>query len=186
MVVPETKLRPKKYKDFLLSLDDTLNSQLDVYSTGSYEKNAVIAEFNGIKDLKSIEFTRDQTYMIVRDSTNNLYKIRLSNQREPEELRGILYMLNIETSDGPQYIIVQTDGSIKMMNPKDLSITKTILKQNGPFKNIILMKHYKLHDRPGEFLFIVVADKINQKYALYEVDMIAFECEFIESYDMDE
>jgi len=79
MVVPETKLRPKKYKDFLLSLDDTLNSQLDVYSTGSYEKNAVIAEFNGIKDLKSIEFTRDQTYMIVRDSTNNLYKIRLSN-----------------------------------------------------------------------------------------------------------
>jgi len=72
------------------------------------------------------------------------------------------------------------------MNPKDLSITKTILKQNGPFKNIILMKHYKLLDRPGEFLFIVVADKINQKYALYEVDMIAFECEFIESYDMDE
>jgi len=44
--------------------------------------------------------------MIVRDGVNNLYKIRLSNQREPDELRGILYMLNIDTSDGPQYIVV--------------------------------------------------------------------------------
>jgi hypothetical protein len=59
MEVPETKLRPKKYKDFLLALDQTLHSQLDVYSLGSYARNAVIAEFNGIKDLKSIEFTRD-------------------------------------------------------------------------------------------------------------------------------
>jgi len=48
-----------------------------------------------------------------------------------------------------------------MMNPKDLTITKTILKQNGPFKHIIFMTHKKLENRSGEFLFIVVADKIN-------------------------